>query len=34
MKKLLGILVLGLLWFNPAYSDDWKKAKKNLIEPI
>ena len=32
MKKLLSIIVLGLLWFNPLFSDeyDWKKiVKKN-----
>ena len=32
MKKFLSIIVLGLLWFNPLFSDeyDWKKiVKKN-----
>ena len=32
MKKLLSIIVFGLLWFNPLFSDeyDWKKiVKKN-----
>ncbi len=28
MKKLLGILVLGLLYFNSAHSDEWKIKNK------
>ena len=30
MKKLLGIFVLGLLWCNLAYSDDWKTKVESL----
>ena len=34
MKKLLGILVLGLLWCNASFADKWtiNYFKKNLDE--
>ena len=39
MKKLLGIVVLGLLWYNFAYSQDcnhidYKKSKDEFIKCI
>ena len=39
MKKLLGIVILGLLWYNFAYSQDcsyidYKKSKDEFIKCI
>ena len=32
MKKLLGILVLGLLWCNVGFADGIKELNKKLLE--